>query len=183
MDWFYAKHGKQEGPVTLAVLKAKFESGEIVETDLVWREGMAEWLGAGNVPELAAAEAAPTEVVPSNGDSGLGTPVGPQVVGGQQALTQPAAGLAAGAVPPTPGLAIASLVCGILAVVLSCCGVGLFSGIAAVICGHIQMGRYKENPEVEIGKGLVTAGLITGYIGIAMALGWGVLNLIGVASS
>ena len=67
MEWYYAKHGKQEGPVDEATLKGKVQSGEVAPTDLVWKEGMAEWKPAGGVPELAAAPVAPSAAAPVAG--------------------------------------------------------------------------------------------------------------------
>ena len=57
MEWYYAKHGKQEGPVDLATLQGLLQSGQVSPTDLVWEEGMAEWTPAQNVPEVSAGSA------------------------------------------------------------------------------------------------------------------------------
>lgn len=61
----------------------------------------------------------------------------------------------------TSGLAVASLVLGILAWV-AC---GFVGGIAAVITGHMARGRIRLTGED--GGGLALAGLILGYINIA----------------
>lgn len=63
----------------------------------------------------------------------------------------------------TNGLAIASLVCGILGL---CTGI---VSIVAVIFGHISLGQIKRSGNMEQGRGMAIAGLILGYIGIA---GW-----------
>ena len=52
MEWYYAKHGKQEGPVDLATLQGMLNSGQVAPTDLVWHERMYEWTAAQEVPEL-----------------------------------------------------------------------------------------------------------------------------------
>ncbi len=70
MGWFYAKQGRQEGPVELAPLREMLESGEVAPADLVWREGMAEWAPAESVPELHLAPSAPTGPVPGAGPAG-----------------------------------------------------------------------------------------------------------------
>lgn len=68
MEWYFAKQGKQEGPVDLATLQGKLQNGEIAPTDLVWKEGMAEWKPAGEVPELAPPAAASSpSITPSGG--------------------------------------------------------------------------------------------------------------------
>ncbi len=71
------------------------------------------------------------------------------------------------------GMAIASLVLGILSLVLSFFGIGFILGIVAVVLGHIQKSNIAKNPEVYGGSGLALGGLITGYI----AIGFAVLSL------
>jgi hypothetical protein len=68
---------------------------------------------------------------------------------------------------PPKGLAIASLITGIAGAFFSLFyGFGLFPSIAAVITGHIAR---KRQPYA---RGLWLAGLITGYVGIAICLLW-----------
>ena len=68
--------------------------------------------------------------------------------------------------PKSSGLAITSLILGILS--LTCF---LFlSGIPAVICGHLAYSRIKRSGGALTGNGLALAGLITGYIGIGLSL-------------
>ena len=54
MEWYYAKHGKQEGPVPVERLRAMIASGEVGPSDLVWREGMPEWIPAARATELSS---------------------------------------------------------------------------------------------------------------------------------
>lgn len=74
---------------------------------------------------------------------------------------QPYAGGSAAPVK-SPILSILSLVGGILGVVIGFFGWGLLFSIAGVVLGHL--GRKRE-PN---GKGMALAGLITGYVGIAI---------------
>jgi Domain of unknown function (DUF4190) len=64
--------------------------------------------------------------------------------------------------PPTSGLAIGSMVCGIAEIFT----LG-FAAIPAVILGHLARGQIKRTGER--GDGMAIAGLILGYLGIA---GW-----------
>ncbi len=64
----------------------------------------------------------------------------------------------------TPGIAIASLICGILSWVC----VGLLAAIPAVITGHLALGRIKRSAGALAGRGLAIAGLILGYISIVV---------------
>jgi hypothetical protein len=70
--------------------------------------------------------------------------------------------------PRNSKLAIWSLVCGILAVVLSIACIGPLFAIPAVICGHIAYSKIKRSGGAITGDGLALGGLITGYIGIAL---------------
>jgi GYF domain 2/Interferon-induced transmembrane protein len=43
MIWFYSKNGQQLGPISEEEFSRKCMSGEILSTDLVWKEGMSDW--------------------------------------------------------------------------------------------------------------------------------------------
>ena len=68
--------------------------------------------------------------------------------------------------PKTSGLAIWSLVLGILS--LTC--FYILTAVPAVICGHVAWSRIKRSAGALKGEGLALAGLITGYIGIALSV-------------
>ena len=67
----------------------------------------------------------------------------------------------------TSGLAIASLICGIVGCVPG-------AGIAAVVMGHMALGRIKTSGQG--GRGMAIAGLILGYLSI---VGWIITILTG----
>lgn len=50
--WHYMKDGKQCGPVSSAELKKLASSGELQSTDVLWKEGMADWVPACELPGL-----------------------------------------------------------------------------------------------------------------------------------
>lgn len=52
MQWYYSKNNTQLGPVEQAELAAKLTSGEVAASDLIWREGMLDWVPAGQVAEF-----------------------------------------------------------------------------------------------------------------------------------
>ncbi|MDP4611817.1 MAG: GYF domain-containing protein, partial [Opitutales bacterium] len=52
MEWFYEKNGEQHGPITEIDLKGMYGNGELTRSNLVWREGMADWTAFGAVFEL-----------------------------------------------------------------------------------------------------------------------------------
>ncbi len=66
--WYYAHNGERRGPVEPEEIKRLFESGAIKADDLVWEEGMPDWVRAGSVlqaapPPLAAGEPTPQPLI------------------------------------------------------------------------------------------------------------------------
>lgn len=67
-QWYYSKGGEQKGPVEQQELQRLLSTGEVQPTDLVWRDGMANWQAASQVSELAAvASAQPQQGWPQQG--------------------------------------------------------------------------------------------------------------------
>ena len=65
IDWYYARDNKQHGPVGAAELKRLSQTGELRPDDLVWREGMDEWMQARKVKGLFEDEpASPKMAIP-----------------------------------------------------------------------------------------------------------------------
>ena len=187
IEWFYGKEGQQFGPIDEATLSARIAAGEIGPQDLVWNEGMDSWKplqeirhlapsgnhpqsqdSEGLTPELSQSSYAPPAEIkaPALDDSFVDevpqSPYSPPVEGVEGASYTPGPSL-----PVTNGLAIASMICGILSLVFFCfCG-GLFLGIPAVICGHLSLNQLNDPGNSQQGRGMAVAGLICGYLGIA----------------
>jgi uncharacterized membrane protein YeaQ/YmgE (transglycosylase-associated protein family) len=88
-------------------------------------------------------------------------------------LTQATA--AASGQPKTPGLAIASLICGIAGFPLFfVCFSGIAAGIVGAVLGHIALKKIRQSQGTLGGEGMAKAGMICGYI----SAGLGVLILI-----
>ena len=64
-------------------------------------------------------------------------------------------------VPGTNGVAIASLVLGIVCLCTGLCA------IPAVICGHIALAQINRSGGTEQGRGMAIAGLVIGYVYLA----------------
>jgi len=77
---------------------------------------------------------------------------------------------APGGQPKTSGLAITSLVLGILAIVLTVVCVGPLLAVPAIICGHLACSRINRSGGELTGKGLAIAGFVTGYVSLAFLL-------------
>jgi hypothetical protein len=78
--------------------------------------------------------------------------------------------------PQTSGLAVASLVLGILGVVSSCCSFGIFS-ILAIIFGHV--GLVETRRGAKAGQGMAVAGLVLGYVVFLPAVLFSIFFLVG----
>jgi hypothetical protein len=156
-QWYYGSSAGQNGPVEEHELRALIASGGVGPESLVWRDGMKDWLPLQSVPEL--------QVDPTS-------PYGPPGT------------YAPGYYPPvapTSGVAIASMVCGILAV-LFCVYGGLF-GLPAVICGHLAISQIKSSPLPVAGRGMAISGLVMGYLGIGMSVASIVFLVIAIGGS
>jgi hypothetical protein len=70
-QWYYSRNGQKEGPVASEKLKELATSGQITPTNLVWKEGMAQWAKAGSIkglfPETANASPPPVPVGAASG--------------------------------------------------------------------------------------------------------------------
>ena len=51
-EWHFTQSGQQAGPVTWAQLRQRAASGQLQQTDMVWKNGMAAWAAAGSIPNL-----------------------------------------------------------------------------------------------------------------------------------
>lgn len=58
-EWHYSVSGQRHGPISSGELKRLADSGELSPTDLIWKEGLANWMPASNVKGLFAATVAP----------------------------------------------------------------------------------------------------------------------------
>ncbi|GGO79683.1 SPFH domain-containing protein [Nocardioides deserti] len=63
-QWYVAFDGQQAGPFAAAALPAKVAGGQLSAETLVWRDGMAAWQPAGQVPDLAGLFAATPPPLP-----------------------------------------------------------------------------------------------------------------------
>jgi membrane protease subunit (stomatin/prohibitin family) len=59
---FVAVNGQQTGPFEMGLVASKVRSGEIGADTLVWRQGMAAWTPAKDIPEIASLFAAPPAI-------------------------------------------------------------------------------------------------------------------------
>jgi len=148
-QWHYTQYGQQQAPVEQEQLLRLLAAAQVGRLDLVWTEGMANWLPAGQVPELSPhlpAAAPPAYAYPPAQPLGY----------------QPAPGQYINYYPPAPSSSYASLATA--AMVLGCCSflVGTFlTGLAALICGWIALNGMKRTGNYQ-NKGFAITGVVIG---------------------
>jgi hypothetical protein len=182
--YYVGKNGQQTGPFTLDQLKAKFASGEILPTDLVWLEGTADWKPASTFPELSAPAPAPAASTPLGGGMGSSPISSSQAVDPSPTVLPP--------YTPMPGtvntgypiqvgprqnpMAITGLVLGIVSLVLVCCCGGIPFNIAGIVFSVIGMNQIKKDPVNQLGKSLALTGLILSIVSLVIGIVLVILN-------
>jgi hypothetical protein len=141
-QWYYGSQGQQSGPLSETQLRRMIANGSLPSGSLVWREGMNDWKPVSAVMELHG----PPQPSLEN--------VSPQIY--------------PHGVMPQSGLAVASMVCGIVGMIT--CYVHGVAAIPAVICGHLAIKAIRESPVPMAGRGMAIAGLVMGYLGILLQL-------------
>jgi hypothetical protein len=61
-QWLYSRDGTDRGPVSSSTLVELAKNGELLPTDLLWKEGMAEWKPASSFPKLFPPQASTDEM-------------------------------------------------------------------------------------------------------------------------
>lgn len=150
-NWFYGKDNAQHGPISELEIRNLISTGKIDSSTIIWREGMPDWKALQEVQEFQAGSSLE-----------LNSPYSPPSTENTVAYHSQAM--------PTSGLAIASMICGIIGIIASCMYMGFFFGIPAVICGHISLKKIKLSNSPIQGRGMAITGLITGYLSIIVSL-------------
>lgn len=63
-EWLYSRDGEDFGPVSSAELKQLAVTGKLLRTDLLWKEGMADWKPADQFPKLFPDEESASVIIP-----------------------------------------------------------------------------------------------------------------------
>ncbi|TAE77251.1 MAG: DUF4339 domain-containing protein [Verrucomicrobia bacterium] len=167
MNWYYAKNGHQQGPLPTEDIRSRIAMGEISATDLAWCEGMSDWQPVGQIPQLKVEASPARETVPVDA---AGESMAPS-------YSASAAPFSSSVTPPgqpvSQGLAIASLICGILSLV-GCCFWPISGpiSIVAIVLGIVSLGRVKSAPALYGGRGMAKAGAILGGLGLLATIVW-----------
>ena len=149
MEWYYADATDQQQSTSEESLPGLVAGGVIKPQTLLWNETLVNWKPAIEFrPDLFGTLVAPPILSPAQRrEVGLGN-----------------SGLP-GQTSPTDSVAVCALIFGLL---------GLFCfpllGLGGVVCGHIARKRAREETLPSSNGGMALAGLITGYISLAIMI-------------
>jgi hypothetical protein len=159
MGYYIGIAGAQQGPFELVDLPAKGLRAD----SLVWTDGMTDWKRADAVSEVAALLAPKTPIPPEP----VGPPPGP--VPQLQPIHTSNLQYQTPVRSQQNGMAVASLVLGILALPLMCArGFGLVCSILAIVFGFIARARARR--ENVGGEGMALAGIILGFLPLILLI-------------
>jgi hypothetical protein len=153
MNWFYAKEGRQIGPMDFSEIERLHSEGQLTEDTLVWQQGMADWVKLSSVLRTQS-EVPPLTPTPSAGLPGQR----PATLSNQSPATLPDYG---------------DFLCwGILGILIPCAGLAIYIALIvlhvlelsaarkAVAEGRIQASDYSKIHPVLFVLGLVICSAI-----------------------
>jgi hypothetical protein len=171
-QWYFGRDGAQGGPVSEDELRRMLAAGNLRATDLVWRDGMADWQPAARVAEFASAQPAGPPPMPTTPTAGFASPGQAPAAYSTVAYATP---YQPGAYPNDPGQsagmrmlipvgrsgwAIASGYLGLLAVLPF---IGSLFGVGALVTGIAAIRDIRRNPQRH-GMGRAIFGIIMGVV-------------------
>jgi hypothetical protein len=152
--WHFAENGRPAGPVEFAALREMAATGRLKAGDLVWSEGMADWIAASHVPGLVMTAAIPPVSAPAK-------PLP------YDASVQPALAYQTPTATPSPhaNLALTAMILSLVSLVIG----GPCLGTAGLICGWIALKGMKRSNDFH-NKGFAVTGVVIGAIWLGLVL-------------
>jgi len=171
MQWYYSNNGSQLGPVSTEVLKGMIADGRVKLTDLVWREGMSDWLPVSSVSELT-----PSSINPPVQSS---SQVAPPVSGTPNPYQAPATPHSMTQAPGYQGVDIPNYLWQSIVVTLFCC---LPTGIAAIVYAS-KVNSLKMIGDIHGAKAASESAKTWCWVSFGLGLAFVILRLFVFASS
>jgi hypothetical protein len=168
--WYYSVGDERHGPVSLMDLRQLVLNGQVTPHDLVWKDGLDDWVPIANQPEFQL------QLGGSRQQS-----LAPDAMTGQSLHLRRTSGLAVASVtlgviglfpaicslfamiPQTAAMAVASVILGFVGLILG------VSNVFAIIFGAASLKDLSRSHGYMTGWGMALSGLIMGAIG---AVGW-----------
>ncbi len=155
--WYFARAGQRQGPFPGDELRRSIAAGTVVGTDLVWREGMPEWVPAGSVPELGLTRPSPA----AGGPISYYAPAAPEAYPPSPGIGQDA-GMRLLLPVGRSGWAIAAGYLGLFSVLACPAPIALVVSILAIV-------DIRKHPDRH-GMGRAIFGLVMGLLGTVVLL-------------
>ena len=170
MQWYYSKSGSQLGPIEQEELRAKIANGEVQPSDLVWREGLADWQPSSRVAELQLSGIVPPPVGASPAGPAVPTPYAPPLSQAPSPYPQ--------AIAPIPTYLWQSIV-----VTLLCC---LPFGVVAIVYAA-KVDSLRNAGDIHgamaASRSAKTWCLVGGGIGLVIGVLWLIASIAAVAAA
>ena len=166
MEYHVSRDGQQFGPYTTEELQGYVSAGNVSLEDLAY-DGQ-DWVPVAQVLGLPT----PPPSTPASHPRMVQSPRARRTsmpANQPHAVRRPARQSTrayAHTSPRTSGMAIASLILGILGLFL----LGCLTSIPAIFCGHLANGEIRRSRGSVTGGGMATAGLVLGYIATSFLL-------------
>lgn len=153
-QWYFGIQKEKKGPVSEEQIRSLITSGVLTGDSPVWTKGMTTWVRL-DTTDFAGSLVRPVAVGKEYSRDAKHENVSVNIEGIPKKL-KINQNIEVG-VQPSNGMAIAALILAIMGFFT------LITAIPAVICGHIAMSQYKEDPGIG-GRGMAQGALIMGYL-------------------
>lgn len=157
---YYAKNQQQTGPITEEQLKDILVKGQLASGDLVFVPPSADWVTVEAYCKSASIQ----------------RPAGPPALPARPPLSTAPESELSGVEKQHCGHATWAMISGILGFIMC------FPSIIAIVLGHMALNRIDKSKQALTGKGQAIAGLVMGYMLIAMIPVMGMMSAIAVPS-
>jgi len=175
MRYLINRQGQEFGPYSEEQILGYLRSGNVLATDLCWREGMAEWVEVRRLAAFAAAVPAPQPAA-AGGVTGQNSAARAKTghVGTIKTVTKLSAGALTGMILGSAGLL--AVVVGLVLLAMGkggglagwiAGGLAMALALAAIVLGHGGQAAMRAKPEVVRGAGLAAMALVFGYLSLA----------------
>lgn len=165
--YFVGKNGQQTGPFSVEQLREMAANGQLLGTDLVWKDGMSGWEPASTLAGVFSAASGSVD----------SPAVNPVPLAEATVLPPVQPGMPAG--PRPNGMALTGMILGIVSVTVGlCCCYGFPFNVAGIVFSIIGMNQIKADPVNQTGKQMAQTGLWCSIASIVIAA---IMLAVGVA--
>jgi hypothetical protein len=167
---YLLENNQKNGPFDVSEIRSRYSQGTLSPNSQVWWQGASDWIAVTQFIQMQEPTAnAPAVYTPQSFPMAQPATHGSVVIIRDAPI--PTHVQASVGAPRGSGLAMASLICGLLSFFF------FVPAIPAVILGHMARSQTSRDPSLT-GRGMGTAGMIIGYVIILGALASGLFFLL-----